>query len=144
MLITPVHLLELPTQSVNLLLGSRTKENNHLNSVCLDIRRHSIDTSTASCVEGKEKRSGQRAMNRSKQAAMVSKLAVLLLISWTLVFVRLAEAQQPKKVPRIGLLGVASASALTGQLDAFRQGLRELGYSEGKNIVVEYRYGDGK
>src|SRR5215475_12121473 len=98
----------------------------------------------ASCVEGKEKRSGQRAMNRSKQAAMVSKLAVLLLISWTLVFVRLAEAQQPKKVPRIGLLSVASASALTGQLDAFRQGLRELGYSEGKNIVVEYRYGDGK
>jgi len=83
-------------------------------------------------------------MNRSKQAAMVSKLAVLLLISWTLVFVRLAEAQQPKKVPRIGLLGVASASALTGQLDAFRQGLRELGYIEGKNIVVEYRYADAK
>ena len=40
----PVHLLELPTQSVNLLLGSRTKQNNPLNRVCLDIRRHSIDT----------------------------------------------------------------------------------------------------
>jgi len=55
-----------------------------------------------------------------------------------------AEAQQTKKFPRIGLLGAASASALTGQLDAFRQGLRELGYVEGKNIVVEYRYADGK
>ena len=55
-----------------------------------------------------------------------------------------AEAQQPKKVPRIGFLGAASASALTGQLDAFRQGLRELGYIEEKNIVVEYRYADGK
>jgi ABC-type uncharacterized transport system substrate-binding protein len=51
-----------------------------------------------------------------------------------------AEAQQPKKIPRIGLLGAASAFALTSQLDAFRQGLRELGYIEGKNIVVEYRY----
>src|SRR5262249_29800987 len=42
-------------------LGSRTNQNNPLNSVCLDIRRHSIDTSTASCVEGREKRSGQPA-----------------------------------------------------------------------------------
>ena len=41
----PVHLLdEIPTQSVNLLLGSRTKQNNPLNRVCLDILRHSIDT----------------------------------------------------------------------------------------------------
>src|SRR5262244_668030 len=53
-------------------------------------------------------------------------------------------AQQLTKIPRIGFLGAASASALTDQLDAFRQGLRELGYVEGKNIVVEYRYGDGK
>jgi len=40
----PVHLLALPTQYVNLLLGSRTKQNNALNRMCLDIRRHSIDT----------------------------------------------------------------------------------------------------
>jgi hypothetical protein len=40
----PVHLLALPTQYVNLLLGSLTKQNNALNRMCLDIRRHSIDT----------------------------------------------------------------------------------------------------
>jgi len=47
-------------------------------------------------------------MIRSKQAAMVSKLAVLLVIGWTLAFVRLTEAQQPKKVPRIGFLATPS------------------------------------
>jgi putative tryptophan/tyrosine transport system substrate-binding protein len=53
-------------------------------------------------------------------------------------------AQQPKKVPRIGLLGVVSASAAEGRIEAFRQGLRELGYVEGKNIVIEYRTAEGK
>ena len=51
-----------------------------------------------------------------------------------------AEAQQPKKVPVIGYLGGSGAS----RIDAFRQGLRELGYVEGKNIVIEYRYSEGK
>src|SRR5262249_34970305 len=52
-----------------------------------------------------------------------------------------AEAQQPKKVPRIGYLATSATSART---EAFRQGLRQLGYVEGKNIVVEYRYAEGK
>ena len=55
-----------------------------------------------------------------------------------------AEAQQPKKVPRIGFLSAASPSAISDRLDSFRQGLTELGYIEGKNIAVEYRYADGK
>ena len=55
-----------------------------------------------------------------------------------------AEAQQVKKVPRIGLLGVVSASAAEGRIEAFRQGLRDLGYVEGKNIVIEYRTAEGK
>jgi putative ABC transport system substrate-binding protein len=54
-----------------------------------------------------------------------------------------AEAQQPKRVPRIGFL-TASPSVFPGRIEAFRQGLRELGYIEGKNIVIEWRYGDGK
>jgi len=54
-----------------------------------------------------------------------------------------AEAQQPKKNPRIGFLGAASASALTERLNAFRLGLSELGYVEGKNIAIEYRYANG-
>ena len=56
----------------------------------------------------------------------------------------LAEAQQPKSVARIGFLAVSPPSALSDRLDAFRQGLRERGYHEGKNIVIEYRYGEGK
>ena len=55
-----------------------------------------------------------------------------------------AEAQQPKKVPRIGYLTGTSLSAAAPRTEAFRQGLRELGYVEGKNIVVEYRYAEGK
>ena len=55
-----------------------------------------------------------------------------------------AEAQQPAKIPRIGILLAASASFYTARVEAFRQGLRELGYVEGKNILIEYRHAEGK
>jgi putative ABC transport system substrate-binding protein len=55
-----------------------------------------------------------------------------------------AEVQQAAKVPRIGYLGTSSASAVPHVLDAFRQGLRELGYLEGQNIVIEYRWAEGR
>ena len=55
----------------------------------------------------------------------------------------IADAQQPKKVPRIGFL-TASPSVFPGRIEAFRQGLRELGYVEGKNIVIDWRYTEGK
>ena len=55
-----------------------------------------------------------------------------------------AEAQQPTKIPRIGYLTTATHSAIADRIEAFRQGLRELGYVEGKNIVIEWRYGEGK
>jgi len=56
-----------------------------------------------------------------------------------------AGAQQPKKVPRIGFLAVQGEPSNPGPwVEAFQQGLRELGYTEGKNIVVEYRYIEGK
>jgi putative ABC transport system substrate-binding protein len=51
---------------------------------------------------------------------------------------------QPTKIPRIGLLGGGSASANAGRIEGFRQGLRELGYVEGKNVVIEYRWAEGK
>src|SRR5215471_512778 len=54
------------------------------------------------------------------------------------------EAQQPKKVPRIGLLLPSSQSFYPLRINAFRQGLHTLGYTEGKNIVIEYRYAEGK
>jgi putative tryptophan/tyrosine transport system substrate-binding protein len=54
------------------------------------------------------------------------------------------EAQQPAKVYRIGLLSARSPSSESTRAEAFRQGLRELGYVEGKNIVIDYRYAEGK
>jgi putative ABC transport system substrate-binding protein len=53
-----------------------------------------------------------------------------------------AEAQQPKKVPRIGLLTTGGAENPSGLY--FRQALRELGYVEGKNVLIEYRYAEGE
>jgi ABC-type uncharacterized transport system substrate-binding protein len=56
----------------------------------------------------------------------------------------LVQAQQPARIFRIGVLTASSASSASARVDAFRQRLRELGYVEGKNIVVEYRYAEGK
>jgi putative ABC transport system substrate-binding protein len=85
--------------------------------------------------------SGQAISNSGKNRRMK---AVLLLSCFVLASIHFAEAQQLEgRVPRIGFLGAASASALVPRLDAFRQGLHDLGYIEGKNIVIEYRYADG-
>jgi len=54
------------------------------------------------------------------------------------------NAQQQKKIPRIGYLGVGSLNTNTYRTDAFRQGLRQLGYVEGKDFVIEDRNADGK
>jgi putative tryptophan/tyrosine transport system substrate-binding protein len=55
-----------------------------------------------------------------------------------------AEAQQPAKVPRIGFLTTPSPTAAAYYLEAFREGLRELGYVEGKTIAIEYRFAEGR
>ena len=55
-----------------------------------------------------------------------------------------AQAQQPTKVPQIGYLAGPSLSAAAARIEAFRQGLRELGYVEGKNIAIQWRSADGK
>jgi len=67
---------------------------------------------------------------------------VCLLATVLLGAVSLAEAQQPKKVPSIGYLSVRSGFGPNDE--AFRQGLRELGYIEGQNIVIEWRFAEGK
>jgi putative tryptophan/tyrosine transport system substrate-binding protein len=92
---------------------------------------------------GKEKRCGQPAMNRSKQAAMAIKTMVVVLVGLAFGLVHVSDAQQPKKVYRIGYLssGASSASETT---EVLRQRLRELGYIEGKNIAFEYRSAEGK
>jgi putative ABC transport system substrate-binding protein len=55
-----------------------------------------------------------------------------------------AQAQQPKKIARIGYLGAASYAANRARVEAFRQGLREAGYIEGQNIIIDYRYAEEK
>jgi putative ABC transport system substrate-binding protein len=75
---------------------------------------------------------------------MRDKILYLALCTMLFALCLSAEAQQPKKVPRIGYLGATSRSINPARVEAFRQGLRELGYVEGKNIVIEYRYAEGK
>jgi putative tryptophan/tyrosine transport system substrate-binding protein len=73
---------------------------------------------------------------------MNKKITVLTLCGMLLALSVPAEAQQSQKVPRIGLLTTASTAVAAPWIDAFRQGLRELGYIEGKNIVLEIRGGE--
>ena len=56
----------------------------------------------------------------------------------------MAQAQQPKKVPRIGYLSSADPATESARAEAIRLALRELGYIEGQNIAIEYRYAEGK
>jgi ABC-type uncharacterized transport system substrate-binding protein len=72
------------------------------------------------------------------------KVIVLTLCALLFALGSSAEAQQMKKLPRIGFLSALSPSSVPARTEAFRQGLRDLGYVEGKNILIEYRYAEGK
>jgi len=75
---------------------------------------------------------------------MISRRKFIVSLSSGALAVPLASfAQEPKKIPRIGILSATSASTVTARIEAFRQGLRELGYVEGKNIVLDFRYAEG-
>jgi len=87
--------------------------------------------------------SDQLTVNRQENKQMSKRTHYCLLIT-ILLITGPAEAQQPKKVPRVGWLFSVSASSAADRVEAFRQGLRELGYVEGKNIVIEYRYAESK
>jgi putative tryptophan/tyrosine transport system substrate-binding protein len=75
---------------------------------------------------------------------MNTKMIICLLAAALLFTASFAEAQQPGKVPRIGYLITSSPSAIAPRMEAFQQGLRELGYVEGKNIVIERLHAEGK
>ena len=74
---------------------------------------------------------------------MKKKIRVLTFCAMLLAHYSTSEAQQATKIPRIGYLTGATRDGQAARIEAFRQGLRELGYVEGKNIVVEYRYAEG-
>jgi ABC-type uncharacterized transport system substrate-binding protein len=75
-----------------------------------------------------------------KKAAVPSILVVVLLLALGVI----AHAQQPKKVPRIGYLSSSDPATESTRAEAIRLALRELGYTEGQNIAIEYRYTQGK
>jgi putative tryptophan/tyrosine transport system substrate-binding protein len=76
---------------------------------------------------------------------MRGKIFVWLLAAVLLTTAPLADAQEPAKIPRIGYVSASGEPNNPGpQIEAFRQGLRDLGYHDGKNVLVEYRYLEGK
>lgn len=66
----------------------------------------------------------------------------ITLVGGATVWPLAAHAQQPTKVARIGFLGATSASSWASRVEAFRLGLRDLGYVEGKNIIIEFRWAE--
>jgi putative ABC transport system substrate-binding protein len=74
---------------------------------------------------------------------MKKKITILTLCAMFLALSLNAQAQQPAKIPRIGILEARSPSDRPQVWAEFRQGLRDLSYIEGKNIVLEYRYAGG-
>jgi putative ABC transport system substrate-binding protein len=83
----------------------------------------------------------------SKEAGskkICGELFVWLLVAILSVTVSLAEAQQAKKLHRVGFLVPGTASSVSARREAFLQGLRELGYVERQNILIDYRYAEGK
>src|SRR5512139_1098668 len=71
-------------------------------------------------------------------------LLSILVVAVLLTVGAKAEAQQLKKVPRIGFLDPTSLAVSKARIEAFRQGLGKLGYTESKNIAIDYRFADGK
>jgi len=74
---------------------------------------------------------------------MKNKIITLALCAMLFALCLPALAQQPTKIPRIGYLGFGSPSTIPARIEAVRQGLRELGYVEGKNIFIEWRHAEG-
>ena len=75
---------------------------------------------------------------------MSKKIFIVVLATLIVASVHFAEAQQPAKVPRIGFLGNSTAALEENLVGPFREGLRDLGYVEGRNILIEYRWAEGK
>ena len=81
--------------------------------------------------------------NRKSKIQNRKLVGIVAIVTTIAICGAVAEAQQPKKIPRIGYVSVSGDAKNPGRfVEAFRQGLRDIGYIEGKNIAVEYRYPD--
>jgi putative tryptophan/tyrosine transport system substrate-binding protein len=75
----------------------------------------------------------------------VNRKGILFLLAASVrICLQQAQAQQPKKVPKIGYLSTTDPATESIRSEPFRAALRELGYVEGQNITIEYRYGEGR
>ena len=74
---------------------------------------------------------------------MKKKITVFALCAMLFALCFSAQAQQAEKIPRIGYIASAGPDAAGTNRGAFQQGLRDLGYIEGKNIIIEFRYLEG-
>ena len=83
-------------------------------------------------------------MDRDRENDLKIKITGITLCAWLFALSFSVEAQQPSNIPRIAYLTTVSLSVNTARIEAFRHGLRELGYVERKNIVIDWRSADGK
>ncbi len=91
-------------------------------------------------------RNAEYSRQQERERKFVGKLIIIGFALYATLFALgiPADAQQSGKIPRIGVLVSATPSTAARRVEAFQRGLRELGYLEGKNIVLEYRYAEGK
>src|SRR5882672_8792871 len=80
----------------------------------------------------------------TNRPVMKKKVTLVMLAALILACFQLADAQQPKKVSRIGYLSSFHPASESARSEGIRLALRELGYIEGQNITIEYRYAEGK
>jgi putative ABC transport system substrate-binding protein len=83
-------------------------------------------------------------VDRDREKDMKKKITFLTLCAMLFALCSPADAQQPTKIPRIGFLDSSTAAGSAGLVEAFRQELTRLGWIEGKNITVEYRFAEQK
>jgi putative ABC transport system substrate-binding protein len=94
--------------------------------------------------ENRQTHRPQHTAARAGAGGSGNKVSLYLAVIFGLLTFGAAEAQAPKNIPLVAFLVPGSASSYSARIEAFRQTLRELGYIEGKNINIEYRYTEGK
>ena len=93
---------------------------------------------------GEMDRSSMAAGRLSAGWSMIDRRTMIAGLCGMVALPRLALAQTQEKIARVGLLSPQTPAAVTSRVQAFEQGLQKLGYLPGKNVVIEYRYAEGK